>query len=240
MAVGIDIAQNAAGQHLRPWRTIQRRHHNVHRHRPHAKIRLYVRRQARTHHGKTISPIHRCRRERRRWSHTSRHTSLPINEHHPTRVLLSTRGQPVHIHPSRHRLTRRIRRIPSHRVKTRRPLLIYQRRNPLPQHIEHLQPHRRSRRQLIRNNRRRIERIRIILPQRKPLWQGRTAQQRQREIALCIGRRPRHRSASQIRQIEQQHLRRCCRLTRSKTHPPLHQRLGDRRGRQRQPNQNGD
>ena len=71
--------------------------------------------------------------------------------------------------------------------------------------------------------------------QRKPLRQRRTAQRRQREIALCIGRRPSHWPAPQIGQIEQQHLRRCRWLTRSKTHPPLHQRLGDRRGRQRQP-----
>ena len=155
-------------------------------------------------------------------------------------MLLPTRCQSVHIYPGSHRLPSRIRRVPSHRVKTRRPLLIHQRRNPLPQHIEHLQPHLCSRRQLIRNNRRRIERIGIILPQRKPLRQRRTAQRRQREIARRIGRRPCHRPAPQVGQIEHQHLRRNRWLTRSKTHLPLHQRLGDRRGRQRQPDQNGD
>jgi hypothetical protein len=59
-------------------------------------------------------------------------------------------------------------------------------------------------------------------------------------MTLSIGRRPRHRPTPQIGQIEQQHLRRDRWLARSKAHPPLHQRLGDHRGRQRQSNQNGD
>ena len=171
MAVIVDIAQNAASQPLRPRHTIHRFHHDLHRHHPHAKIRIYVGRQACTHHGKTIRPLHRCRCERRRWSRASRAPSLPINEHHPPRMPLPTRGQPIQIHPGGHRLTSRIRRVPSRRVKTRQPLLIYQRRNPLSQHVEHFQPHRRGHRQLVGNNRRRIERIGIILPQRKRLRQ---------------------------------------------------------------------
>ena len=73
--------------------------------------------------------------------------------------------QAVEIHPRSRRPPQRIRTIPARHICPGCLLAIHQRRHPLTQEVEHLQPHWRRRGQLIGNERRRIERIGIVLPQ---------------------------------------------------------------------------
>ena len=182
------------------------------------------------------------RRAKRRAPRARRAPRLTIHQHHPTRPRCAPPAQPVDIHARAHCPTRLIGRVPHRRMNARRPIPIDQRRNPLPQHIENLQAHPPGRGKLIGNDRRGVERIGIILSQRKPLGPPQAAQGRQpqRKMPGPIGCRLRHRPALQRRQIKDQHLRLRCRLARRKTHLPFNQRFGPHRHRQQQPNEKSD
>ena len=90
-------------------------------------------------------------------------------------------SQPIDEHARAHRPTRRIRSVPVRRMRPGRTFPIHQRRQPLPEQVEHLQAHVGSGWYLVGNDRRGIERVGIILPQRKILRQGRAAHGCQRQ-----------------------------------------------------------
>ena len=106
------------------------------------------------------------RRTRPTRSRSRRHdASLPIEQHHSSALTRRSHHHPVDIHPRPDGLPRRIRSVPSSRMKASRLFPIYQRRNVLPQDIEHLQSHLGRDWQLVWDNRRGIERIGIIRSQ---------------------------------------------------------------------------
>ena len=250
--VVVHVAQNTAGQRLAPRQFLHRFNHELHRShpRPHRKGRIHVGHHTLARNDDTIGLLGRFggRIDRRFECRAARHRNrcrcpgLPVNEYQPPRQLHAFAAQPVDIHAGRHSLPSRIRRIPPRRVKTGRSLFVHQRRHALTQHVKNLQPHVRRRGELIRNNRRRIERIGIILPQRKPLRHHGATQrrQRQRKKPIRISGHLRHRAALQRRQIEYHYLRGGHRFTGRKAHSPLYQRLGNQRGRQHQPDKRDD
>ena len=132
-------------------------------------------------------------------------------------------------------MPRPIPRIPTHRVAPRRLHPIYQRCHPLPQQVEHLQPHVPIHRQFIRNQGPRIKRIRIVLAQPKPVRQR---PQCQREPPRRI--RGRSDPPAQIGQIKQRDLRSGRRFPRRQTHLPLNPRPRASPNAQQQSNETCD
>ena len=160
--------------------------HNVHLINPHPKSRIHIRDQPLARNSQPINraicfhqPLDRHPHRFQSRSY-SRNPRLPIHQHHPPTHRLTAAAQPVDIHPRSHSPSRRIRSIPLRRVHPRRSFRIHQRRQPLPQQIEHVQPHMGNRRQSVGYDRGRIKRIGIILPQGKMSRQGRAPSRRER------------------------------------------------------------
>ena len=130
----------------------------------HAERCIRVGRQAPARNNKTICPF--CRvcghRHRGRGRSRSRDPRLPIQKHHPLGLLPPTHRQPIEIHPSGYRLPHRIGRVPLRRVRTSWLFRVHQRRNMLSQHIKHIEPHMRNRRNLIGDHGRRVEGVGVI------------------------------------------------------------------------------
>ena len=147
--------------------------HNVHLINPYSKSRIHIRDQPLARNSQPINRAIRFHQPPDRRPHRfqsrphRRNPRLPIHQYHPTTLRLLADAQPIDIHPRSHGSSRRIRSIPLHCVHPRRLFRIHQRRQALPQQVEHLQPHMGSRRQLVGNDSGRIKRIGVILPQGK-------------------------------------------------------------------------
>ena len=116
--------------------------------------------------------------------------------------------------------------MPCRGVKTGRLFPVDQGRDPLPQDVEHLQPHPRRGRQLIRNDRRGIEGVGVVLPQLHVRRQGgglAQGVQGQREIAALIGGGAQR--TAQVGDVEQPDLDPRRRCAGGQPHPPFEERF---------------
>ena len=204
-------------------------------HRSHARLdrkgRVHIRRQPRTPHRQPIDrrtlPQRPLRHRPPRTPRNRRPTGLPIDQHHLPGQQRVAAAEPIEIDARPHGLPRRIRRVPHRRVEPTRPFSIHQRRYALPQHIEHLQAHMGSNRQLIGNNRGGIERIGIVRPQGKAVRQCTPSKAAKGKSPGRIGRGAGDGPGPQIGQIEQGHLGPGHRLPIRQPHPACdHRPLG--------------
>ena len=108
---------------------------------------------------------------RDRWTagDPNRHSRLPVDQHHATGQTPALSHQAVEVDPGGHGAPICIRGPPGRGVKAGRTLALHQRGDALAEDVEDLQPHEHCRRQLVGNDRGRIEGVGVVRPQVEPL-----------------------------------------------------------------------
>ncbi len=194
LAVAVDVAQQtAAGQRLSPGQTGEGLDLDLNRPGPHPEGRVDIGDQFRTPDRQPVDrPLAAGRSPRPAGAPppSTRRDHRAVEQHHRPRQALLAPKKPVQIHPRSHPPPGGVGRVPGCGVKAGRPLPVHQGRHPLPQDVEHLQPHLRCRRQLIRDDRRGVERVGVVLAQVQARRKGcglSQGVQRQREVPALIG-----------------------------------------------------
>ena len=227
-AVGVDVPQQAACGHLCAGQAGQRFDLDLNRSCLHPEGRVDPGDQPRSRDYQSVElPLAAGRSPRPAGVPSAPGHHRPVQQHHRPRQALPSPQQPIQVHPGAHPPTRGVGRVPGRRVKTGRPFPVHQGRHPLTQNVEHLQAHPRRGRQLIRDDRRGIERVGVVLTQVQARRQRRGTAQRLQgkgEIAALI--RGGAQRAPQVARGEQPHPGSASRSPRRQKHPTLQQRLG--------------